>query len=202
MGKIMADISMSLDGFVTGPDPDLEHGLGRGGEALHYWAFCEDDPVDAAVLTESTARTGAVVMGRRTFNFVDGPTGWGEEVGYVAGRESFRPPVFVVTHEAPRSVRLTAQFSFVTDGLAAAVRLAQEAADGKNVAVMGGADIVRQAVTQRIADELRIHLAPVLLGSGTRLFDGGELQELEQAGARVSSRAVHLSYRLRPPPGG
>ena len=202
MGKIVADISMSLDGFVTGPDPDLEHGLGRGGEPLHYWVFCEDDPVDTAMLTESTARTGAVVMGRRTFDFVDGPNGWGEDIGYVPGRQSFRPPVFVVTHEAPRSMRLSGQFSYVTDGVAAAITLAQTAADGKNVAIMGGADIVRQAVRQRLADELRIHLAPVLLGSGTRLFDGGELQELGQAGARVSSRAVHLIYRLGPRHGG
>jgi dihydrofolate reductase len=201
MGKIMADISMSLDGFVTGPDPDLEHGLGHGGEPLHTWVFCEGDPVDAAVLTESTALTGAVVMGRRTFDFVDGPNGWGDDVGYAPGRESFAPPVFVVTHAAPESVRLSRQFSFVTDGLAAAISEAQAAADGKNVAVMGGADVVRQAVRQRLADELRIHLAPVLLGSGTRLFDGGELQELEQIRVQASSRATHLSYRLGAAPG-
>jgi dihydrofolate reductase len=199
MGKIMADISMSLDGFVTGPDPDLEHGLGHGGEAVHYWVF-GDDAVDVSVLTESTSLTGAIVMGRRTFDFVDGPNGWGDDVGYVPGRESFAPPVFVVTHAAPESVRLSRRFSFVTDGLAAAISQAQAAADGKNVAVMGGADIVRQAVRQRLVDELRIHLAPVLLGSGTRLFDDGELQELIQGPVQVSSQATHLSYRLRAAP--
>jgi dihydrofolate reductase len=199
MGKTVADISMSLDGFVTGPDPGLQHGLGKGGEPLHYWVFCENDAVDAAVLTEGTALTGAVVMGRRTFDIVDGPNGWDEEVGYVPGSPSFRPPVFVVTHAAPRSVRLSGQFSFVTDGPQAAIGLAQAAADSKNVAIMGGADIIRQALRQRLADELRIHLAPVLLGSGTRLFDGGELQELVQERVHVSARATHLTYRLGPP---
>jgi dihydrofolate reductase len=196
MGTIMADITMSLDGFVTGPDPDLEHGLGRGGEPLHNWVFAGDDPLDADVLAESTAGTGAVVMGRRTFDIVDGPHGWGEDLGYVPGHPSFRPPVFVVTHAAPSTVRLASQFSFVTDGLDAAVSRAQAAADGKNVSIMGGGEVVRQAVRQRLADELRIHLAPVLLGSGARLFEGGELQELVQTRVQVSSHAAHLSYRL------
>ena len=198
MGKIMADISMSLDGFVTGPQPDMERGLGHGGEALHDWAFCKDDAVDTQVLTESTARTGAIVMGRRTFDIVDGPGGWQEDTGYAPGIPGFRPPAFVVTHTAPASVRLAAQFTFVTDGLEAAIRMATTAAGGQNVAIMGGADVVRQAVRQRLADELRIHLVPVLLGSGTSLFEGGELQELLQARVQASSRATHLTYRLWP----
>jgi dihydrofolate reductase len=94
MGGIVADITVSLDGFVTGPNPDLEHGPGRGGEPLHHWAFAADDEVDAAVLTESTALTGAVEMGRRTFDFVDGPNGWSETEGYVpsSSRNEFRRP--------------------------------------------------------------------------------------------------------------
>lgn len=196
MGKTVADISMSLDGFVTGPNPDLEHGLGHGGEPLHYWAFCENDPVATRVLTESTGFTGAVVMGRRTFDVVDGPNGWQEGSGYAPGHTSFRPPVFVVTHKPPPSVRLATQFSFITDGLEEAISRARAAAGGKNVAVMGGADVVRQAVRQGLADELRIHLAPVLLGSGTRLFGDGELQELIQERVQVSSAATHVTYRI------
>jgi dihydrofolate reductase len=195
MRAVVADITMSLDGFVTGPDPDLEYGLGRGGEPLHRWAFADDDDVDAAVLTESTEPTGAVVMGRRTFDFVDGPNGWSEESGYAPGR-SFRPPVFVVTHSAPRHPRLTDQFTFVTDGLAAAVSAAQAAARDKNVAVMGGADVVRQAVRQGLADRLRLHIAPLLLGSGTRLFDGGPPQELIQERVQASAHATHVTYRV------
>jgi dihydrofolate reductase len=196
MGAIVADITVSLDGFVTGPEPDLAHGLGRGGEPLHHWAFAADDEVDAAVLTESTAPTGAVVMGRRTFNFVDGPNGWSEAEGYVPGKP-FRPPVFVVTHSVPPSRRLTTQFTFVTDGLVAAIDAARAAAGDKNVAVMGGADVVRQAVRQRLVGRLRLHIAPVLLGSGTRLFDGGPPQELTQERVQASTHATHVTYRVR-----
>jgi dihydrofolate reductase len=195
MAGIVADITVSLDGFVTGPDPDLEHGLGRGGEPLHYWAFAADDDIDAAVLTESTAQTGAVVMGRRTFDFVDGPNGWSEAEGYVPGR-AFRPPVFVVTHSVPQNRRLTTQFSFVTDGLGAAISAARAAAGDQNVAVMGGAEVVRQAVRQRLVGRLRLHIAPVLLGSGTRLFDGGPPQELIQERVQASTHATHVTYRV------
>src|SRR5687768_17864753 len=116
MTKVIADISMSLDGFVTGPDPDLEHGLGHGGEALHTWAIESDDPVDAAVLQEATDRSGAVVMGRRLFDMVDGPHGWNDEMGYGAGHAA-TPSFFVVTHVAPEKVRLELDFTFVTDGV-------------------------------------------------------------------------------------
>ncbi len=201
MAEIVADITVSLDGFVTGPDPDLEHGLGRGGEPLHYWAFAADDDIDAAVLTDSTAQTGAVVMGRRTFDFVDGPNGWSEAEGYVPGK-SFRPPVFVVTHSVPQNRRLTTQFTFVTDGLDAAISAARAAAGDQNVAVMGGAAVVRQAVRQRLVGRLRLHIAPVLLGSGTRLFDGGPPQELIQERVQASTHATHVTYRVAASDGG
>src|SRR3954454_10380757 len=95
MTKVVADISVSLDGFITGPDPDLEHGLGRGGEGLHTWAF-NGDATDREILAESTGATGVVVMGRRLFDIVDGPYGWTDEVGYGAA-EAGTPPVLVVT---------------------------------------------------------------------------------------------------------
>jgi dihydrofolate reductase len=196
MSKIVAEISMSLDGFVTGPNPDLEHGLGTGGEALHAWVFAPDDEVVQQVVGDGVLATGAVVMGRRTFDFIDGPNGWGEEMGYSPDR-NFTPPGFVVTHRTPDSVRLASQFSFVRDGLEAAIIKARTAAGDKNVSVMGGGDLVRQSVMSGLVDELRIHLAPVVLGAGTPLFRGDESRSLVQQSVSVSSLATHITYQVR-----
>lgn len=105
MTRIIADISISLDGCVTGPDPGPGNGLGTGGEALHTWAF-SDDPEERRIVRETTARSGAVVLGRRLFDLVDGPGGWDDTVGYGAA-EVGRPPFVVVTASPPESVRLT-----------------------------------------------------------------------------------------------
>ncbi|MET0628233.1 MAG: dihydrofolate reductase family protein [Acidimicrobiia bacterium] len=188
---------MSLDGFVTGPDPDLEHGLGHGGEPLHEWVF-SDDPVDAEVLRDSTASSGAVLMGRRLFDIIDGPNGWNDEMGYGAGHAA-HPPFFVVTHTAPERVRLDLDFTFVTDGMAAAIERARAAAGDGDVVVMGGGDVVRQCVDDGLVDELRIHLAPIILGAGTPLFGAGDIQQLVQRSVRVSSHATHLTYVLDEP---
>ena len=163
MAKVIADITMSIDGFVTGPDPDLDHGLGHGGEPLHEWVF-SDDEVDAKVLEDSTERSGAVVMGRRLFDIVDGPHGWSDEMGYGA-KHAGTPPFFVVTHSGPESIRLALDFTFVTEGLASAIELARAAAGAKDVVVMGGGDVVRQCVDDGLADELVLHLAPIILGA-------------------------------------
>lgn len=195
MTKVVADISMSLDGFVTGPDPDPEHGLGAGGEPLHIWAVESDSDVDRRVLREATEATGAVVMGRRLFDIVDGPHGWSDEMGYGAALAT-TPPFFVVTHSPPGAVRLGLRFTFVTDGIAAAVDQAGGAAGDKDVVVMGGADVVRQCVDLGLIDELRIHLAPILLGAGTPLFAGCSRRQLVQRSARVSPYATHLTYTL------
>jgi dihydrofolate reductase len=196
MSKVVADISMSLDGFVTGPDPDLEHGLGKGGEPLHAWAF-DGNEVDAEVLRENVEATGAVVMGRRLFDFVDGPNGWSDDVGYGAELKA-TPPVFVVTHRVPEKVRLKRQFTFITDGLEAAITAARMAAGEQDVVVMGGGDVVSQSVTARLVQELRIHLAPIVLGAGTPLFKGGGAVLLVQSSVRVSPRATHLTYHVEP----
>jgi dihydrofolate reductase len=195
MTRVVADISMSLDGFVTGPNPGLEQGLGEGGEPLHAWAIESDDDVDRAILEGSTAASGAVVMGRRLFDIIDGPGGWNDEMGYgadVAGR----PPFFVVTHAAPDAIRLRLDFTFVTDGLEAAIAHARAAAGDKDVVVMGGGDVVRQSVDAGLADELRIHLAPIVLGGGTPLFAGAARRELVQQSVRVSPYATHLTYAV------
>jgi dihydrofolate reductase len=196
MTKVVADITMSLDGFVTGPDPDLEHGLGHGGEPLHTWAVSSGDAVDAAVLREATEATGAVVMGRRLFDIVDGPHGWSDEMGYGAGLVG-TPAFFVVTHSAPETVRLKLSFTFVTDGPESAIAQARAAAGGKDVVVMGGGDVVRQCVDGGLVDELRIHLAPIVLGAGTPLFAGSTRRPLVQRSVRVSPTATHLTYGLQ-----
>jgi dihydrofolate reductase len=199
MTTIIADITMSLDGYVTAPNPDLEHGLGVGGEPLHRWAIESDDPVDTEILAASTEQTGAVIMGRRLFDIIDGPLGWNEEMGYGAHHAAV-PPVFVVTHAPPESWRLGPRFRFVTEGLAAAVEQARAAAhdrDGKDVVIMGGGDVVAQSIADGLADELRLHLAPLVLGGGTPLFPAGTIHELEQQEVRVSRFATHLRYAVR-----
>ena len=194
MAKVVADITVSLDGFVTGPDAGPEQGLGRGGEVLHRWVF-EGDGVDQAVLQETADATGAVVMGRALFDIVDGPGGWSDEVGY-GGELATAPPVLVVTRNPPDTVRLADRVTFVIDGIASAVAKAVAMADDRDVVVMGGGATVRGALDAGLLHELRLHLAPVLLGSGTPLFDGGPARELRQLHVRASRHATHLTYRV------
>jgi len=191
--RIVADISISLDGFVTGPDAGLHNGLGDGGEPLHTWAVDSTDEVDVEVLKEAVEGTGAVVMGRRLFDIIDGPDGWSEEMGYGAGHAAV-PPVFVVTHEAPDTWRLGDRFRFVTEGVAATVEEARAAADDKDVVIMGGGDVIGSALAEGLVDELRIHLSPIVLGGGTPLFKAGVRTVLTQRSVRVSSTATHLTY--------
>ena len=197
MAKVVADITMSLDGFVTGPDAGPAAGLGTGGEPLHNWVM-EGDEVDAEVLQEATEMSGAVVMGRNLFDVIDGPDGWSDDMGYGAGLAA-TPPFFVVTHSAPSDVRLKLNFTFVTDGLEAALDQAGAAAGSKAVFVMGGGDIIGQCVDQGLIDELRIHLSPIVLGDGTPLFVPGSRREFTQRSVRVSSTATHVVYDAQPP---
>ncbi|MBL7256783.1 dihydrofolate reductase family protein [Paractinoplanes lichenicola] len=194
MAKVVAEISVSLDGFVTGPDPGPGQGLGRGGEALHTWVF-EGDTTDKRVLEEATVATGAVVMGRRLFDVVDAPGGWSDEVGYGAGLAA-TPPVLVVTRTPPALVRLTDRFTFVVDGIASAVGKAIALADDRDVVIMGGGATIRGALDAGVVDELRLHLTPVLLGGGTKLFDGAAPRNLRQIHVRPSGHATHLTYRV------
>lgn len=194
MGKVVADITVSLDGFVTGPAPSLERGLGVGGEALHEWAL-RPDAVDQAVLEESVAATGVVVMGRRLFEVVDQPGGWSDEMGYGAGLAA-QPPVLVVTRNPPERVRLADRMTFVVDGIGSAVAKGVAMAEERDVVIMGGGETVRRAVEAGVVDELRLHVAPVLLGGGTPLFAGGSPRVLRQIHVRVSGHAVHATYRL------
>jgi dihydrofolate reductase len=194
MPKVVAEISVSLDGFVTGPSPGPKQGLGQGGEALHTWAL-DPDPTDAEVLDESIDATGVVVMGRRLFDIIDGPAGWNDEMGY-GGARAAQPPLLVVTRRPPAEVRLADRTTFVVDGIGSAVAKGRAMSDDRDVVVMGGAETVRTAIEAGVVDELRLHLSPVILGAGTPLFEGGSPRSLRQIHVRVSSRATHLTYRL------
>jgi dihydrofolate reductase len=201
MTRIIADISVSLDGFVTGPDPGPDNGLGIGGDALHTWAF-SDDPDDRRVLREATASSGAVVLGRRLFDIVDAPQGWNDETGYGAG-EVGKPAFVVVTSSPPESVRLSdLDWTFVTTGLSDAVTAARERALAASsdsgadldVVLMGGGATVGSALAAGLVDALMLHLAPVVLGAGTPLFTGGPQRTLMQRSVTSTSTATHLTY--------
>lgn len=199
--RVVADISMSLDGFVTGPHAGPGNGLGDGGRALHTWAF-SDDAEDQRLVRESTKRSGAVVLGRHLFDVVDAPGGWSNELGYGA-REVGTPPFVVVTSAPPASVRLSElDWTFVTTGLPDAVAAARrrvEAADSADldVVLMGGGALVGSAVQEGLVDVLSLHLAPVVLGSGTPLFRAGAPRSLVQRKVLVTSTATHLRYDVR-----
>jgi dihydrofolate reductase len=195
MAKVVADITVSLDGFVTGPDPGVDNGLGRGGDPLHAWAL-QPDATDRAVLTESVDATGVVIMGRRLFDIIDAPGGWDDEMGYGADLAA-QPPVLVVTHNPPDTMRQSpARFTFVVDGIASAIAKGRAMAGDRDVVIMGGADVIRQAIEAGLVDELRLHLSPILFGEGTPLFEGAAPRRLRQIHVRVSGHATHLTYRL------
>ncbi|MET0725003.1 MAG: dihydrofolate reductase family protein [Leifsonia sp.] len=193
MSDVFVDITMAVDGHVAGPDVGRDHPLGVGGERLHEWLFGSDgrppSAEDTAVAAELFDGTGAFVMGRRTFDV--GIDLWGPD-------GAFGVPTFVVTHAPhPDVVRGPTTFRFITTGLTDAIAAARSAAADRNVAVMGGADIATQAIGSGLVDELRLHLVPVVLGSGARLFapDGPRI-ELVHTRTIESSRAVHLRYRV------
>jgi dihydrofolate reductase len=198
MTKVAAGITTSVDGYVTGPDDGPERGLGEGGERLHYWVFGgpwrygeetrgEATGADKRYLDEAAGRFGAVVAGRNTY---DAAGAWG-------GQNPFGVPLFVVTHRMQDAPPPETGFRFV-GGVEEAVATAREAAGDRDVAVMGGADVIRQALGAGLLDELSITIAPVVLGGGKRLFDGfGQTVVLEHAGLLQSPFATHITYRLR-----
>jgi dihydrofolate reductase len=203
MTRIIADISLSLDGFVAGPDPDADNGLGAGGEALHTWAF-SDDPDDRRILREATARSGAVILGRRLFDVIDGLKGWNDDSGYGA-REVGKPAFIVVTNSPPQSVRLTdLDWTFITTGLPDAVAAARKRAEAASaqrgqdldVVLMGGGATIGSAIDAGLVDALTLHLAPVVLGAGTPLFTGAAPRTLVQRSVTSTSTATHLTYDI------
>jgi dihydrofolate reductase len=191
MGQVLLDISVSLDGFVTGPGADLAHGLGIGGEPLHEWITGEQTDADREALARTNTNIGAVLMGRRTFDVIDGPQGWSAD-----GFSGERPGIFVVTSHRPSRVRLDGWFEFVPDGVAAALKLAQDAAGERDVMIMGGGNLCRQYLYAGLVDELRVHVAPIVLGDGTPLFERTTLTPIRLVPRETVStpNATHLTY--------
>jgi dihydrofolate reductase len=198
MTQVVVDISVSLDGYVTGPNVGLDNGLGDGGEALHEWVF-NGTAEDRNVLDGAFEATGAVIQGRNLFDIIDGPGGWSDEMGYGAKPTGeVNPPIFVVTHSAPEKTRLGDRFRFV-GSVEEAVTRAKEVAGDKDVYVMGGGDICHQVLAAGLADIVRLHVAPVVLGDGTRLFPAGAAPtySLDLVESVSTPAAQHLTYRVK-----
>ncbi len=211
MSKVRVHISISLDGYVAGPNQSEENPLGQGGGGLHDWALglrafrephgMEGGEVNAStsVIEESLDNTGAEIMGRGKF----GPPGggpWGDDpwTGWWGEDPPFHKPVFVVTHHERDPLTLSdTTFTFVTGGIESALEQAKEAAGGKDVFIGGGADIINQYLAAGVVDELEVHISPLILGDGERLFDGiGPDLKLEQLRAVEAPGVAHLKYRV------
>jgi dihydrofolate reductase len=199
MAKVLVGITVSLDGYITGPNDGPGAGLGEGGERLHYWVFGghwsydgergAPSPVDQRYLDEVFRSGGAWIVGRTMHDVVDG---WGDDPG-------FGVRVFVVTHRPHETVvKGDTSFEFVTGGIEDALARARGAAGDKNVIVMGSADLLRQYLAAGLVDELTLTIAPVLLGAGKRLFDGIARTDIdfERYAVVESPFATHLRFRV------
>jgi len=203
VAKVTFDISMSLDGFITGPNDSVEQGLGEGGEQLHRWLYDLDSwrerhgldggesTRDAEILDEAFRNVGAVVIGRRMFDIAEEE--WGDN-------PPFHVPVFIVTHRPRQTIVKEGgtSYIFVTEGVEAASEQARAAAGDKDISIGGGADIIQQFLKAGMVDELQIHIVPLLLGSGTRLFEQPGLEQVKLERARVvdSPTVTHVKYRV------
>ena len=189
MSRVILDFTQSLDGYVAGPNVSVDQPMGEGGLRLHDWILGESpSPVDRAIQSEMSASTGAVVLGRRTFDV--GIGAW-EDTPYPA-------PSFVVTHRPLADRReKTGTFHFVGEGVERAAALAREAAGTKVVRVLG-ADVAQQLLKAGLVDEIRIQIAPILLGGGLRLFDdlGERSIDLFCEGVTLGPAVTHLRYRV------
>jgi dihydrofolate reductase len=212
MSKLRSGITMSLDGYIAGPEQSVENPLGIGGMRLHEWAFAlaawreqhgleggEVNP-STAFVEESLANVGAVLMGRNMFGGGRGP--WGDDPwrGWWGDDPPFHVPVFVLTHHErdPLPLEGGTTFTFVTDGIESALEQARRAAGVEDVVIGGGAGVIRQYLAAGLVDELSISLAPVLLGGGERLLDGlgDSAIELEQVDAIAAPGVTHVRYRV------
>ncbi|HMJ15004.1 MAG TPA: dihydrofolate reductase family protein [Polyangiaceae bacterium] len=214
MSKLRFKISMSLDGFIAGPDQSVENPLGVGGEALHQWALplaawraphgLEGGDVNASteILNESVANIGATIMGRNMFG--GHPGAWDAKqpwTGWWGKNPPFHHPVFVLTHHAREALTLEGgtTFTFVTGSIQDALEQARRAAAGKDISLAGGAKVAQQYLAAGLVDEMLISLAPTLLGGGERLFEGlgDDLHGLELARSVAAPGVTHLLFAKR-----
>ncbi len=211
MSRLRVSITMSLDGYVAGPRQSLENPLGSGGPDLHEWffplkAFREmhgeqggDVNASTAVVEERLANIGATIMGRNMFGPVRGP--WPEDAwrGWWGEDPPFKRPVFVLTHypREPLQMQGGTVFHFVSDGIESALRQAIDAAQGRDVALAGGASVVNQYLAAGLVDEIDISIAPLILGAGERLFAGLDGPfKLKQIRAVDAPGVTHIRYSL------
>jgi dihydrofolate reductase len=215
MSRLRCHISISADGFVAGPDQSEENPIGVGGLRLHDWAIslaawreAHDNDSQGGDVNESTRiieetleNIGAGVMGRNMFGPIGGGDwGDGQWKGWWGENPSYHNDVFVVTHHPREPVEMEGgtTFHFVTEGIAQALERAKESADGRDVRLWGGAGVINQYMAAGLLDELELHVVPVLLGDGERLFDnldGAEIQ-LEQVRAVEAPGVTHIKYQL------
>jgi dihydrofolate reductase len=189
MALVICDMSISLDGYVTGPNDSRENPFGDGAGMLHDWIFDAATEEDRALLQEMLDGCGAVVMGRTSFEKNEGDGGWGE------GGPVGDTPCFVLTHHKPTRSHPSV-YTFVTDGVVSAIEQAKNAA-GEKVVGLHGATVMQQALPLGLVDEIRVHVIPVLLGGGTPLF--GSLDSsitLERTQALVTPAATHIGFRV------
>lgn len=211
MAKVRAHISTSLDGYVAGPNQTQEEPLGEGGEGLHEWVIATkawreangleggEENVSNTVVAQETANVGAEIMGRGKFGpAARGP--WGDDPwqGWWGDDPPFHKPVFVLTHHEREPLVLTdTTFTFITDGIESALERARDAAGDRDVFIGGGADVINEYLAAGLLDELELHVAPILLGGGARLFDGVSPNlKLEKTRAIDAPGVVHLKYRV------
>jgi dihydrofolate reductase len=210
MSKLRLKISMSLDGFVAGPDQSVDNPLGVGGMRLHEWVFplsawrkphgLEGGEVNAStpVIEESLANVGATIMGRNMFGGHPGPWDAKEPwTGWWGANPPFHHPVFVLTHHARPVLALEGEntFTFVTDGIESALAQARSSARGKDVSLAGGGAVARQYLQAGLVDEMEINLVPTLLGKGERLFDGDDdLHGLQLVRTVAAPNVTHLKF--------
>jgi dihydrofolate reductase len=208
MSNVTCQISISVDGFVAGPRQSIDNPIGEGGMRLHEWAFETASwrqkqgmdggslSPDSDVVSEATAGVGAYIMGRKMFGGGAGP--WDETwTGWWGDDPPYHTDVFVLTHHqrAPLSLHDTT-FTFVTDGVESALQQARAAAHGKDVAIAGGASAVRQYLAAGLLDELYLHIVPIVLGAGERIFDDVGALVLEPVKVVASPAVTHVKYRV------
>jgi dihydrofolate reductase len=209
MSSVTCHISVSLDGFVAGPNQSLENPIGEGGLRLHEWAFETaswreqqgqeggDRTADAEVVDEVVQGIGAYIMGRKMFGGGAGP--WDETWrGWWGENPPYHTPVFVLTHHSRESLPMlgATTFNFVSDGIESALEQARAAAGGEDVAIAGGASVVQQFLAAGLLDELYLHIVPVILGAGERLLSGVGDPTLEPVKVVASPKVTHVKYRI------
>ncbi|WP_426225162.1 dihydrofolate reductase family protein [Pseudarthrobacter sp. DSP2-3-2b1] len=196
MSRVTCDLTISLDGYLAGPNQSMAEPLGEGGESLHRWQF--EEPEAHAAEREGILAAGAFIMGRNMFAG-PGPGPWAEDWrGWWGEEPPYHAPVFVLTHHerGPLKMEGGTTFNFVTGGIDTALAQAREAAGSKDVAIAGGAQTARQFLSAGLIDELRLHIAPMILGGGERLLDGVGSLNLEPTEVRSTSLVTHIRYRV------